>query len=457
MQLKQTQVLTHKLILTQSMRQSLQCLQFSAHELNDYVQEAALSNPLLEVKTADFYEALPMDALVSTLPEREIDFYNTPYFKAPSAVPPFPLDLFASREQSITEYLTEQLGQMRLVNDEMRKVCQYLIACLDHRGYLDCPLSELAEETGYSAEALEQALYVIQMLDPTGVGARDLSECLVLQLAQSKHFNRLTLALAQTDLDLLAKRDYTLLARKLSAPVAEIKKAAKIIFSLNPIPSRGFSSLDRTAYMAPDFIVSQEQGKLHITLNEKLIPQITINADYALLAEHSDDAETKRYAKEMLSEANSLIHNIAQRSDTLLRLVDYVLSLQSGFFCGEQMRPVTMQQAAEALSVHVSTVSRAVQNKYLQFEGCIYPLRAFFSIALHAGNTDVSSQAVRNRIAYLISHEEPSAPLSDEVLRQLLEKDGISISRRAVAGHRGVLGFPIASKRKSSEKGNIFP
>jgi len=296
---------------------------------------------------------------------------------------------------------------------------------------------------------MEQALYVVQMLEPIGVGARSLSECLVLQLAQGTSFNRLTLTIAQSCLDLLARKDYSALARKLCVSNAEAKRAAEVVLALNPIPSRGFSSGSESIYISPDAFVRTEDGKLTLTLNERLLPQVSIHADYALLAEQGEESDTRRYAKEKLAEANALIRDIQLRSGTLLRLLNYLLQEQSAFFYGGELRPITMQQAAEALEVSASTISRAVQNKYLQFESRIYPLRDFFSVTICSESGGISVQAIRQRITFLIAHEDKSSPLSDDTLQQLLEKDGIAISRRAVAGHRNALNIPFASRRKS--------
>lgn len=449
MQLNQKQTLSHKLVLTQSLRQSLRYLQCSAFELNDLVREAALSNPLLEVTPADFYEAVPVDEIISPAEQEVTVRAFRDHMTRFSGDPEPSLDSLTGREQSFFDFLNEQLGQMRLVDDEMRGLCQYLIGCLDHRGYLDCPLRELSEETGCIVAELEQALYVIQMLEPIGVGARDLSECLVLQLAQSEQFNSLTLAMAQNGLDELARRDFSALSRKFGATLPEVRKAADCILSLNPVPSRGFFSGEQAAYLLPDALVQNREGKLILTLNERILPQISIHADYALLAEQSDDRATQQYAREMLCAANSLIRNVSLRSDTLMRLLNYLLQEQASFFRGGKLGSLTMQRAAEALGVNVSTISRAVQNKYLQFEGHVYPLRDFFSTAIRSGDgSDVSVQAVRRRIAYLVDLEDKRTPLTDEAIRKLLEKDGISISRRAVTGHRGALGIPLAGRRK---------
>lgn len=443
-QLVQKQTISHRLVLTQTMRQSLRCLQFSAQELNDFVQDAALSNPMLEVTPAEFYDVLPLDALsaVSLMPD------GFPH-KAPDGAEQT-VETLPQREQTLAEALSEQLGQMHLLDNRTRVLCEYLIGCLDQRGYLDCPLGELSAEIGCSVAELEQALYVVQMLEPIGVGARDLSECLILQLAQSDHFDRLTLTIARGGLELLARRDYSALGRLLGVSSAEAKRAANVLLALDPIPARGFSAGGYTTYLLPDATVCLEDGKLRISLNNRILPKLSLHSDYATLAECSCEDTTRRYAKEMLAQANTLIRDVQMRNATLLRLLDYLVREQSAFFSGLTLHPLTMQQAAEALAVSVSTVSRTVQNKYLQFDGKLYPLRDFFSAAVSGSSDNISVQALRERIAYLIAHEDKSTPLSDEALRGLLEADGISLTRRAVAGHRNALDIPFASRRKAN-------
>ena len=195
MQLEQRQTLSQKLVLTQTMRQSLDCLQLSAPELTEYVQEVALSNPLLDVQSPTYYEtALPSEASASergTPDVRETDSWRGVTSSGMEDVQDF--TAFLTREKTFRDHLTEQIGQMKLVDDELLRLCRFLIDCLDERGYLDCPLEELSREFDIPLFSLEQALFAVQMLDPPGVGARNLSECLTLQLAQAVSYTHLTL------------------------------------------------------------------------------------------------------------------------------------------------------------------------------------------------------------------------------------------------------------------------
>ena len=449
MQLEQSQQLTQRLALTQAMRQSLDCLQLSAPELSEYVQELALSNPLLDVQAPAYYETELPSERVS--PEREaIELRGEDTWRGVlrSAEGMPDLTAYLTREKTFRDYLNEQIGQMKLVDDESLRLCRFLIDCLDERGYLDCPLEELSQEFGIPLFSLEQALYAVQMLDPPGVGARSLSECLILQLAQGRSFDPLALAIARSGLELLGKRDYGGLAAMLGVSAAEAKRAAARVLALEPIPSRSFAGSEPVAYIAPDAAFSVQQGQLVIELNERILPRLSVNAEYAALMNTSDDPEVQHYVKEKLSEAQALIKGVHTRCDTLVQMLTLIGREQHGFFCsGEALLPVTMQQLAEKMDVSTSTVSRAVQNKYIQFQGRVLPLRSFFTTAIRT-DAAVSSHSVKQRIRSLIRAEDPAAPLSDEALRLALSALGIEVSRRAVAKYRMAMDIPSSSQRR---------
>lgn len=412
MQLEQRQTLSQKLVLTQTMRQSLDCLQLSAPELAEYVQEVALSNPLLDVQSPTYYETeLPSEAAPAErepLEVRETDSWRGVTSSGMEDVQDF--TTFLTREKTFRDHLTEQIGQMKLVDDELLRLCRFLIDCLDERGYLDCPLEELSREFDIPLFSLEQALFAVQMLDPPGVGARNLSECLTLQLAQGRSLDPLALKIARDGLEMLSKRDFSGLAVLLGVSVNEAKAAASKVLALNPIPSRSFAGSEQIAYVAPDAEFSVQQGQLVIELNERILPRLSVNAEYAALMNTSDDPKVQRYVKEKLSEAQALIKGVHTRCDTLVQMLTLIGREQHGFFCGgEALLPVTMQQLSEKMGVSTSTVSRAAQNKYLQFQGRIIPVRSFFTTAIRP-DAAVSSHAVKQRLQSLIRAEDPAAP-----------------------------------------------
>ena len=445
MKLEQAQNLSQMLALTQAMRQSLDCLQLSAIELNEYVQEISLSNPLLDVQTSTYYETeLPSEGI---LPEREtVELRGEDTWR--SAENTLDIAAYLTQEKTFRDYLKEQIGQMKLVDDELLRLCCFLIDCLDERGYLDCPIEELSQEFNVPLFSLEQALYAVQMLDPPGVGARSLSECLMLQLVQSRTFDPLTLAIARDGLELLGKCDYSGLARLLGVTPGEAKRIAAKVLALNPIPSRSFASSEPVPCIAPDAVFSVERGKLVIELNERILPRLSVNAEYSALLASPPDSAVQRYVKEKLSEAQSLIRGVHTRCDTLLQLLTLVGTEQRDYFCsGGELMPVTMQQLAEEMGVSTSTVSRTVQNKYIQFQGKIVPLRDFFTAAIST-NAAVSSCSVKRYIRNMVQAEDPSAPFSDEALRLALLTHGIAVSRRVVTKYRMAMDIPSSSQRR---------
>ena len=463
MQLEQKQTLSQKLVLTQTMRQSLDCLQLSAPELTEYVQEVALSNPLLDVQSPTYYETElpsetapaerePLEVSEASASERgtpdvrETDSWRGVTSSGMEDVQDF--TAFLTREKTFRDHLNEQIGQMKLVDDELLRLCRFLIDCLDERGYLDCPLAELSREFDIPLFSLEQALFAVQMLDPSGVGARNLSECLTLQLAQGRSLDPLALKIARDGLEMLSKRDFSGLAVLLGVSVNEAKAAASKVLALNPIPSRSFAGSEQIAYVAPDAEFSVQQGQLVIELNERILPRLSVDAEYAALMNTSDDPEVQRYVKEKLSEAQALIKGVHTRCDTLVQMLTLIGREQHGFFCGgEALLPVTMQQLSEKMGVSTSTVSRAAQNKYIQFQGRIIPVRSFFTTAIRP-DAAVSSHAVKQRLQSLIRAEAPAAPLSDEALRLTLSALGIEVSRRAVSKYRSEMDIPSSSQRK---------
>ena len=361
MQLEQRQTLSQKLVLTQTMRQSLDCLQLSAPELAEYVQEVALSNPLLDVQSPTYYETeLPNEAAPAErepLEVREADSWRGVTSSGMEDVQDF--TAFLTREKTFRDHLTEQIGQMKLVDDELLRLCRFLIGCLD------CPLEELSREFDIPLFSLEQALFAVQMLDPPGVGARNLSECLTLQLAQGRSLDPLALKIARDGLEMLGKRNFSGLAVLLGVSVNEAKAAASKVLALNPIPSRSFAGSEQIAYVAPDADFSVQQGQLVIELNERILPRLSVNAEYAALMNTSDDPEVQRYVKEKLSEAQALIKGVHTRCDTLVQMLTLIGREQQSLIRAEDpAAPLSDEALRLALSALGIEVSRRAVAKY---------------------------------------------------------------------------------------------
>lgn len=443
MELKQSVAQKQKLSLTPRMRQSLEYLQVSLIELDEMLREEALSNPLLIVRSPSFEGAPPVR-------RRESSALRSQAAWDRSGQEMDPLDRYV-RDATFQEHLEEQLGQFPGLDREMLWICRFLVGCLNERGYLDCALEELEEETHIPYERLEQALFVIQMLDPPGVGARSLSECLTLQLAQGDHFDELTLHIIQSGLESLAKGDRRGLCKRFSAEPGAVAAACDTIRSLSPIPSRGFRGREQVPYVVPDALISRRGGKLTVELDHAAMPQVEIDLEYAGGLADPSDQEVQRYIQEHTAKARQLIGCVDGRYRTLLRLLHVVTALQRDLFLGGDLRPMTMQQVAGEMGLNVSTVSRAVKDKWICFEGRCFPLRELFTAAVPVSEEGISAQMVKRQIWELIREEDRGSPLSDEQIRAALEREGIQVSRRAVAKYRSQLQIPASSMRRGRE------
>ena len=433
-----------KQILTQALLQSLRCLQMPSLELREFLQEAALSNPLLELEDAP--QDTPRPEALEAPPETGVPIERREQLIWDGGGEASDFTACLSRPQSFSEYLDAQLGQSAPLDGRMLSLCRYLVGCLNSAGYLDCELRELAWEIDVSEAELEQALFAVQALDPPGVGARSLTECLLLQLAQGREFTEVNIHMIRFGLPLLAEGDYTGLAKLLGVSPAEARRAGDAIRALNPIPSRGFSSGRGAALIAPEAVIRRDGGALVIEMNERLVPRVSLNRDYCALMGDPGCQEAQLYLKEKLAEAKNLMNNLENRRETLFRLLSALAREQEGYFLRrEDLLPMTMEQMAQQLGLNVSTVSRAVKDKYIQFGGRVFPLRKLFSAALPTGG---SAEAARSRLRRFVEAEAPDRPLSDEALAQALAGVGFPLSRRTVTKYRGELSIPPASQRR---------
>lgn len=450
---------TQKLIITPELKLAIALLQYSNLELQDYIQEELLKNPVLEVgenETAG--EEGPAE-------ESEDDFPWEEYFQdldlgaaGPAPSPgsrdwsDFPtMDSYAGYPESLTEDL---LGQLRLVplSSRHRHLAAYLIENLDHKGYLGSDLDELAAAVGASTEEIEEALFTVQGLEPTGVGSRNLQECLLLQLSGRPASPPLAFEIVKQYLPAIADGRYRHIATALDCSIKEVQETADFIRTLNPKPGAAFGDASQTRYVVPDIHVEKVEQRYVVVLNDSLSPRLRISPYYQqLFKNRAGDEELTVYIKNNLDKASWLLRSIEQRRLTIYRVAQQIVEIQQPFLdCGiRELKPLTLKDVAGAIGVHESTVSRASANKYMQTPRGLFPLKYFFSSGLAGEDGEHhSSHSVKSYLQDLIEEEDPQDPFSDQRLTDFLKEKGVTISRRTVAKYREELSIPASHRRR---------
>ncbi|MHC2991981.1 RNA polymerase sigma54 factor [Pontibacter sp. HJ8] len=368
---------------------------------------------------------------------------------------------------SLTDNLMDQLGFLDL-DDKQFNIGMQLIGSIDNDGYIRRELSSIANDLAFSQnietseEEIEQVLHMIQTFDPAGIAARDLPECLLLQLHRREQDATTVLAeriLSET-FDEFTKKHYSKIQSKFGVTDEELKKAVDVIIKLNPKPGGAGAGMSRVQYIIPDFILTNENGQLQLSLNSRNAPDLRISRSYADMFDAYDKSdkkdkklkETVTFVKQKLDAAKWFIDAIRQRQNTLLRTMESIIKYQHEFFQeGDEskLRPMILKDIAEDIGMDISTVSRVANSKAVQTEFGIYPLKYFFSegIATDSGE-DASSREVKHILKEIIDKESKRKPLSDEKIEQILNEKGYNIARRTVAKYREQLNIPVARLRK---------
>ncbi len=449
MELRQSQKQTQ--MLTPQMAQSIQILQMDIQTLREYVEEVFQENPMLELpeqKEGPDHGEEP-EGRVETLAAGDWQnvYYHAQDAEGGQGDALSNLGCFVDEENDLKRYILSQFMGTELERDVMAGV-EFLLDRLDPEGFLDESLPELARGSGLSERTMERALIELQAADPAGVGARDLGECLRLQLERRAGDHRLAAAIAENYLDHLAKNRYGAIGRALNAAEPEVREACALIRRLTPRPGAGFAARENLAYITPDVVVTEVRGHLELSANDAMLPRLQLSPYYNELLRNTGDREVREYLAEKTNQAKWILRSIEQRRSTLLRCAQWIVERQGEFFYHGpgRLRAVTMGDAARELGIHESTVSRAVKDKYLQCDRGIYPLNYFFSRSLGEGGT--STAAAKVLLRELVEGEK--SPLSDQRLSQEMTARGCPLSRRTVAKYREELGIPPAVGRKKS-------
>src|SRR5438876_8718380 len=492
--LQLSQRLTQSLVLAPQLQQSLALLQAPTLELKALVEQELQQNPVLEEVAAEEIEQ-------KEKPEREGD--TTVEVRDPAEPPPdvtfdpatekgtAPVDDFqaeferlvqidqewrdhfaqtnlpsrASAEEeekrqfmfdslvaatSLQEMLIEQVRESALAED-LRPVAEMLIGNIDDYGYLKASVEELAMSTGLPAEKIQQVLKVIQSFDPPGVGARDLRECLLLQLERSGEQNTLEYRIVNEFMEALGKRRIPEIARGTNHDVDDVQEALERIARLEPRPGRAFLA-DNDQYILPEVFVHRADGDFVVTTNNDHIPHLRISNTYKdLMSQGENSAEVRNYIREKIRAGKFLIKSLHQRQQTILNIAREIVHrqrefMEKGVAC---LKPLTMVQVAQVVGVHETTVSRAVSGKYMQTPQGIFEMKYFFTAGIEtASGVGVSNTSVKELIADMIKEEDTARPLSDQEVVKMLKERGIVIARRTVAKYRTELNILPSHLRK---------
>ena len=466
--------LSQQLAMTPQLQQAIRLLQLSTLELQQELQQALESNPLLEQidtheeidtretqdsETLDTADALEQKEMPEELP---LDAsWDTIYTAGtPSGTSGDYIDdelpvYQGETTQTLQDYLMWQV-ELTPFSDTYRAIATSIVDAVDDTGYLTVPLEDILESMGdeeIDIDEVEAVLKRIQRFDPVGVAAKDLRDCLLIQLSQ---FDKTTPWLEEArliisdHLDLLANHDFRTLMRVTRLKEDVLKEAVNLIQSLDPRPGQSIQT-GEPEYVIPDVLVRKHNGHWTVELNSDSIPRLQINQHYASMCNNARNDGDSQFIRSNLQDAKWLIKSLESRNDTLLRVSRCIVEQQQAFFeQGEEyMKPMVLADIAQAVEMHESTISRVTTQKYLHSPRGIFELKYFFSSHVNTeGGGEASSTAIRALVKKLIAAENPAKPLSDSKLTSLLSEQGIMVARRTVAKYRESLSIPPSNQRK---------
>ncbi|HEO8891081.1 TPA: RNA polymerase factor sigma-54 [Escherichia coli] len=466
--------LSQQLAMTPQLQQAIRLLQLSTLELQQELQQALESNPLLEQidtheeidtretqdsETLDTADALEQKEMPEELP---LDAsWDTIYTAGtPSGTSGDYIDdelpvYQGETTQTLQDYLMWQV-ELTPFSDTDRAIATSIVDAVDDTGYLTVPLEDILESMGdeeIDIDEVEAVLKRIQRFDPVGVAAKDLRDCLLIQLSQ---FDKTTPWLEEArliisdHLDLLANHDFRTLMRVTRLKEDVLKEAVNLIQSLDPRPGQSIQA-GEPEYVIPDVLVRKHNGHWTVELNSDSIPRLQINQHYASMCNNARNDGDSQFIRSNLQDAKWLIKSLESRNDTLLRVSRCIVEQQQAFFeQGEEyMKPMVLADIAQAVEMHESTISRVTTQKYLHSPRGIFELKYFFSSHVNTeGGGEASSTAIRALVKKLIAAENPAKPLSDSKLTSLLSEQGIMVARRTVAKYRESLSIPPSNQRK---------
>ena len=432
--------------ITQKMLHYINILQMNHQELTDYIEQFSLDNPFIDI-CSNIKDSIS-NVQIDELNNLSVINYETFNYSGTGEYDSFE-NLSLPHEETLCENLLSQLLGGNYTN-EQHEIFFYIANSLDKNGYFPGGISELSGIFNTDKSVLNNCLDIMKKLDPKGVCAKDLSECLQLQLNEESTY-AIEKVIINNHLDLLAKNDLRKISKLLNTDIDNVIKAKENILKLNPRPSQGFSERQTLKYIIPDITIVKFKDHFDIVTNDLF--QLNINYDYVkYIKNNASDQQLLNYISHRINEINILKDNITKRNTTLLKLAEYILESQKNFFLlgKEYLKPCKMKDASKTIGRSESTVSRTISGKYLQCCHGVFPLGYFFSKSSYTTNQDDNAtiSSIKSMIKNIIDTENKNKPFSDQKISEILHSQGITISRRTVAQYRDQLSISDCRIRK---------
>lgn len=435
--MKQTMTVTPRMITAMAV------LQLGVQELTEYMQTLSNENPFVELAWPE--RASAGEQFAEKLRWlRQNDRQNRSYY-------------IGEQErrggeggyrsgQTIAEFIKEQLLTVQ-ASPQILRLAAFLADMLDGRGFLRDTPAQLAALAGVPEPQMEEAIRLLRSLEPTGVGAADAQECLLLQLERMELEDDTAWHIIQSCMKQLAAHQYDRMAELLHVTRESVEAACAVILTLNPNPAAGFAVPEPTVSTPPDVYVERDGDGWAVRPNDEPLPKLHVNGYYLRLLEQTEDPAVKAYLRERLRQMKTAVQNIDNRKSTLIRCAQSMVRWQAAFFDGGQLRPMTLADMAQELDVHESTVSRAVKDKYLQCDRGLLAFQSLFTRNI-GGNASLCCDNAKELLKRIVADEDRARPLSDEKIVRRMAAEGAVVSRRTVAKYRSELGIPAAFARK---------
>ncbi len=459
--------LQQRLAMTPSLLQKIELLTLNRLELSELLQQELAENPVLEEAQErpdpgpgqEEPSSADVEKPESERSREEFDYeyffgeymapsYQRSQVEAPDDRPSF--ESFLASSTSLSDHLNWQLNLLEL-EPELAETTYYLVGNINQEGYLTTTLEEVCQEVGVAEETAEQALEIVQSLDPAGVGCRDLQECLLIQVRGAGLAGSMPEILIRDCLPLLQAKRYKEIARRLSCDLEEIREALETLRQFTPRPGQQYGSSD-PVYIQPDVSMSKDDGEYKVEVADDGMPKLRLNRAYrALLRQQEVPEDTKSFIKDRMRAAMELLKSIDQREQTIYRVCKVIVRRQADFLDSGllALKPMLIKDVAEELGVHSSTISRVVSNKYALTPQGIVELRKFFSVGVEgADGMNVSTLRVKQQIRQIIENEDNKKPFSDQKISKMLNLLGIQITRRTVAKYRDQMNIAGSRDRK---------